>query len=76
MAIQIIQDGRCLPSWIMEENVFGIRDYVPDIIPHADLSLLFTVISTGQTVASSHTLNGCSDVFPHKEVPFWHKDRG
>jgi len=30
----------------------------------------FSILSTGQTAALAHTLNGSNDVFPHKDVPF------
>jgi len=30
----------------------------------------FSILSTGQTAAPAHTLNGSNDVFPRKEVPF------
>jgi len=34
------------------------------------------ILSTGQTVALAHMLNGLNDVFPHKEVPFGVRIKG
>jgi len=35
-----------------------------------DCPNFFSILSTGQTAALAHTLNGSNDVFPRKEVPF------